>query len=48
VTHLIKHHIPEEHHQEIYNKLKDSMSKSKGIDSEKALAHLRKHLKVKD
>ena len=47
LTELIKKHLPAEQHQKIYDKLEDSLKKVKGIDSSKALAHLRKHLTLK-
>lgn len=47
VTHLIKHHVPKQHHQQIYDKFKDGVKRN-GADHSHALAHLRKHLDVKD
>lgn len=46
LTRLIKKHIPKEKHQEIFDKFKDSVSKMKGIDSKKALDHLKANLHV--
>jgi hypothetical protein len=48
VTRLIKKHKTPEERQAVYNKFKDSVSKIKGMDHGPALAHLRKHLGVKD
>jgi len=48
VTQLIKNHIPPTEHQAIYDKFKDSTVKQRGADHAAALAHLRKHLNVKD
>jgi hypothetical protein len=51
VTQLIKKHIPKEQHQAIYDKFVSSVGSKKKMDSaehEPALAHLRKHLDVKD
>jgi len=44
----IKNHIPEEKHQEIYDKFKDSAKSSRGINFSSALSHMRKHLNVHD
>ena len=46
VTELIKKHIPTEQHQAIYDKFKSGVPK--GLDNGPALAHMRKHLGVKD
>ena len=46
VTELIKKHIAPEHHQAIYDKFKDGLKKIKGVDSTKALEHLKKHLSL--
>lgn len=46
VTELVKKHIPAEQHQAIYDKFKKGVPK--GLDNEPALAHMRKHLGVKD
>lgn len=48
VTQLIKKHIPKDQHQAIYDKFKGSVSKMKGMDHGPALAHMRKHLGVRD
>lgn len=48
VTQLIKKHIPKEQHQAIYDKFKSSVAAKKDTDHGPALAHLRKHLGVKD
>jgi len=48
VTDLIKKHYHPSHHQEIYDKFKDSLKKHKGIDHEPAINHLKNNLKVKD
>lgn len=48
VTQLIKKHIPKEQHQAIYDKFKSSVATKKDTDHGPALAHLRKHLGVKD
>ena len=48
LVHNIKHHIPPERHQEIYDKFKSASSKLKGIDSSNALNHMKKELNVKD
>jgi hypothetical protein len=44
----VKKHIPAEHHQDIYNKFKTGMENNKGIDSTKAIAHLKSTLGAKD
>lgn len=44
----IKHHVPNQYHQEIYDKFKDATTKAKGINSRKALEHMRNNLVVKD
>lgn len=48
VTNLIKKHIPKEQHQAIYDKFKSSVASQRGTNHEHAIAHLRKHLNVKD
>lgn len=48
VTHLIKHHVPKQHHQQIYDKFKSGTEQKKGVDHSHALNHLRQHLDVKD
>lgn len=48
VTQSIKKHIPKERHQEIYDKFKSDVASQKNMDNGPALAHLRKHLGVKD
>jgi len=48
ITHLIKHHLPKEKHQEIYNKFVEATSKMKNVDSTKAVAHLKKELNTHD
>lgn len=45
---LIKKHKSPIQHQEIYDKFKAAVATKKGIDSEKALEHMRKHLDVSD
>lgn len=47
VAHLIRTHIPAAHHQDIYDKMKDSCDKKKNTEHGPALAHLRKALGVK-
>lgn len=44
VTELIRHHIPKEHHQEIYDKFKSSTESKKKLNSSVALHHLGKAL----
>ena len=48
VTQLIKKHIPAEQHQAIYDKFKASLAGKKDMNHGPALAHMRKHLDVKD
>lgn len=49
LVHSIKHHIPAEQHQQIYDRVKHSFGQKKDIGgSEEALAHMRKELGVKD
>jgi hypothetical protein len=48
LTQLIKSHVGPDKHQAIYDKFKEDVSKKKGLDSSAALAHLRKHLNVRD
>lgn len=48
VTDLIKKHKSKEDQHAIYNKFKDSVSKMRNLDSGPALAHMRKHLGIKD
>lgn len=44
----VKQHIPAAHHQDIYNKFKGAMEKTKNIDSAFAVSHLKKTLGAKD
>lgn len=44
LTHLIKHHIPSDHHQAVASKFESSLKSSKGIDHTHALSHLHKEL----
>lgn len=48
VTDLIKKHKSKEEQHAIYNKFKDSVSKMRNLDSGPALAHMRKHLGIKE
>ena len=48
VADLISRHLPKEDHQKIYNKFKDSISKSKMTGGDEALEVLRKKLNVED
>ena len=48
VTNLIKKHKPKAEQRTIYNKFKDSVSKMKNLNSEPALAHMRKHFGIKE
>jgi len=47
VAELIGKHIPPEHHQKIYDKFKDSVTKNK-FSNDSALAVLKSHLKLSD
>ncbi len=48
ITNLIKTHIPKEHHQEIYDKFKNSVKSMKKLNSDPAISHLRKELNTND
>ena len=48
VADLIKRHIPAEYHQQIYDKFRDSVTKTKMTGSDNALKVLRDKLNIKD
>jgi len=48
LVHNIKHHTPPEHHQAIYDKFKNSLSKIKKTNHEPALHMMKSQLNVKD